>query len=292
MMKRLYISLLMLMLAQVVSLAQVDSLNAAQTFYSKKQLYNAKRCIDAAVNDAVTSKMAYTYYMRGFIYKEIYKNYESTDLHSNAREQAVKSFVTLLPMDTAAEYPEAKQALKFLANSYFNNAAEFFGPDKYKTAIEYFDTYQKYMKIADANFDGRELYINFYQSMASDLNKYFESDRKKYGYLIDDIENTYKKVIAVDSNDAFSHYNLAMLFYNQGVITINAMDPDADFFKIDEIQEEALKYFKRALPYALAAKRLQPKRKEILLALEAIYHVMYEEDKAKLIRAELDALGK
>jgi hypothetical protein len=272
--------------------AQLDSLNAAIKYYSVKDYVKAKTAIDAASANPETANLTHTIYMRAFIYKELYRSLESADKKSPAREEAVKAFARLIPLDTAREYPEARQALRNLASTYFNQCGDFFGPDTYKTAILYFENYDKYMHISDPNANTRDLFINFYQSLATDLNKYFESDRKKYLPLMDEIDNSYKKVLSQDTSDAFSWYNLGMLYYNHGVFVINDMDPDKDFFEIDQIQEKALVFFKRALPYLLKSHQLNPNRKETLQALENIYHALFDETNAAIYHAALEKLGK
>ena len=273
---RIYISAIIVLMASAL-FAQTDSLNAAMNYYSKKELFKARTAIDAATNNPLTMNDPYTMYMRAFIYKEIYRNYESGDKLSPAREEAVKAFSKVIPRDTTNEYPEARQALKALASTYFNQCGDFFGPDSYKTAIRYFENYDKYMHIADPKADTKELFINFYQSLATDLNKLFESDKKKYLPLMDEIDNCYKKVLSQDSTDAFSWKNVALLYYNHGVYVINEIDPDKDFFDIDQIQDKAKVYFMKALPYGLKAHQFKPNDKDIVQMLENIYRALYNQ---------------
>jgi hypothetical protein len=276
---------------QLVAHGQTDSLNAAMKYYSEKDYARAKTAIDAATNNPATANDPYTIYMRGFIYKEIYRNNEANDKMSPAREEAVKAFVRLIPLDTAKAFPEARQALKNLASTYFNQCGDFFGPDNYKTAIQYFENYDKYMHIADPNANTKDLFINFYQSLATDLNKYFESDKKKYLPLMDEIDNCYKKVLSQDSTDAFSWKNIALLYYNHGVYVINQIDPDKDFFDIDQIQDKAKVYFIRALPYGLKAHQFKPTDKDIVQMLENIYRALYNQEEGDKMHALLMKLN-
>lgn len=280
-------------LMQWVAQAQTDSLNAATNYYSKKEYFKAKTAIDAASTDPLTINEPYTWYMRAFIYKEIYRNYESTDKLSKAREEAVHAFAHLIPMDTAnpVAYPEARQALKALSITYFNQSKEFFTPENYKMAITYFENYDKYIHMADPKIDTREPFINFYQSLATVLNNIFESDRKKYLPLMDVIDNSYKKILSQDSTDAFSWKNISLMYYNHGVYVINEIDPDKDFFDIDQIQDNAKEFFKKALPYGLKAHQFKPNDKDIVQMLENIYHALYDEESAAKMHALLDKLN-
>lgn len=282
---------LLFVLMQWCAYAQTDSLNSATLHYSKKEYYLAKTAIDAASTDPSTMNMTYTWYMRAFIYKEIYRTYESGDRNSPAREEAVKAFAKLIPMDTVPEYKEARQALKALAATYFNQSKEYFTPGSYKTAIVFFEKYEKYMKIADPKIDTKEAFINFYQSLATVLNIALEADGKKNLQLMDEIDNCYKKILSQDSTDAFSWKNISLLYYNHGVAVINEMDPDRDFFEIDQIQDKAKEYFKKALPYAQKAHHFKPDDKAIVQMLENIYHSLYDEENAAKMHALLDKLN-
>jgi hypothetical protein len=290
MVKRIVI-VVVLAVVQLFAHAQTDSLNSATTYYSKKELYKAKTAIDHATNDPGTMNMPYTWYMRAFIYKEIYRQYESADKKSPSREEAVRSFAKLIPMDTANEYPEARQALKALAITYFNQSQEFFGADTYPIAIQYFENYDKYMHIADPKANTRENFINFYQALATVLNKVYESDPNKYLPLIEVQDNCYKKILSQDSTDAFSWKNIALLYYNRGVFVINEIDPDRDFFEIDQIQDKAKEFFKKALPYGLQAHKFKPEDKDIIQMLENIYHALFDEENAAKMHALLDKLN-
>lgn len=293
MINRIYISLCVLLMS-ISAIAQVDSLNNAYSYYSKGDYNKAKVAIDAAAKNEATSAMKETWYIRSFIYKELYKRNESDNPKSSFRNEAVIATIKAIELDKDNQYPELKPSLKFIARTYYNDAGQYFTADGYKTAAEYFNLFEKYMLIVDDKYKStkeyRDIKVNFFQSLASAMNTIFESNRDKFKYMFKEIEDTYKIVIAVDTNDSFSFYNLSMLYYNQGVYVINSMDPDNDFFRIDQIQDDAREYFRKCLPYALKAYRLNPNRKEILQALENIYHALYDEENAAIYKEKLKVL--
>ena len=287
--------ILLFALVRLSASAQQDSLNKAIDCYNENKLECARKAIDAAAINPKTSSDPKVHLLRGFIYKDIYKTLEVNDVKSPARIEALKSLMVFLNTDSA-KYNENYQAviktIRYLASQHYNDASKLLNPTDYKTAIEYYELYDKYMNIIDPKWDYKPMYIDFYTGLGPALNDYYENNRQKYPELMDIISNAYKKVIAIDTTNFLSYYNLGMLYYNKGVVLINESSDEIDIVDIDKLQEQALEYFKMALPYMLKAYELNPKRKEVLTALAGIYFSMHEEEKSAAIKAELDKLGK
>ncbi|MEW6468645.1 MAG: hypothetical protein AB1458_06955 [Bacteroidota bacterium] len=283
------------MLLQLAAAAQVDSLNRAIDCYDKNQLKCAQTAIDAASVHPQTSIMPKVHLLRGFIYKEIYKTMEVNNVKSPARDQAIASLIKFIGMDSAKydeNYPAVIKTIRYLASSYYNNAGQMLNPTDYKTAIQYYELYDKYMAMIDNQWNPKIMFVDFYMGLGSGLNDYYESNRSKYPELMEIIGSAYKKVIATDSSNVTAYYNLGMLYYNMGVVVINESSDELDIADLDKVQGQALEYFKLALPYMLKAYALNPKRKEVLIALSGIYFSMHEEEKSAAIKAELDKLDK
>jgi hypothetical protein len=73
---------------------------------------------------------------------------------------------------------------------------------------------------------------------------------------------------------------------------INAMDVSSDIIVIENIQDQAKELFKKALPYALKAYSLNPKRREVLVCLQGIYFSLYEFEKSDEFKAKVEELDK
>lgn len=274
--------------------AQVDSLNKAIDCYNKKDYKCARIAIDAATNDPGTSKLTNTWLIRAFIYKEYFKNYETTDPKSPARDEAVNAMLKVIEMDTTAnkQFADAnlKQSLKYLASTYYNSSTDFFNAEGYPRAIMYYEKYKKCNLAVDPNFDWRPTHIQFYLSLGTAMEAIYTSNRTAYLQFMEITGQQYRKVIEVDTNNVTAYYNLCMLYYNHGVSIINDMSDNVDIMDLDNIQQNALTFFKQALPFALKAYKLDPKRRETLVALSGIYFSMHEDEKSALIKAELDKL--
>lgn len=294
-MNKKIVIVLLLALLRLPAFAQQDSLNKAIDCYNENKLECARKAIDAAVVNPATANDPKVHLLRGFIYKDIYKTQEVNDPRSKTREEALRSLMIFFNSDSAKKdenYPAVVKTIRYLASQYYNDAGKMLNPTDYKTAVEYYELYDKYMAKVEPNWDYKIMYVDFYMGFASGLNDYFESNRSKYPEFVDIISNSYKKVIAVDSNNVTAYYNLGMLYYNIGVVLINESSDELDIIDIDKLQDKALEYFKIALPYMLKAYELTPKRKEVLSALTGIYFSMHEEEKSAAIKAELDKLGK
>lgn len=290
--KLLYISLLLI--CPILGLAQIDSLNKAIDHYMAKDYRRAVKTIDFVASNPTTGAMPNTWYLRGLIYKEYFKNFEATDVRSGARDESVRSFFKVVELDTSKKFVDAdlRQSLKYLGSTYYNTSTDFFNKDGYKTAIEYFEIYKKCYSIADPAFNANPAHLQFYLSLGTAMEEIFTSNRKVNFEFMEITATMFRKVLEVDSVNVSAHYNLCVLYYNQGVSVINDMSDETDILEMDEVQGRALVFFKQALPYALRAYELNPKRRETLVSLSGIYFSLHEEEKEARIKAEIEVLDK
>jgi tetratricopeptide (TPR) repeat protein len=285
--------------------AQRDSVNKAvmilqnQSWSLDVRTKQALEVIDKAITHPDCINDGYAWYVRGFIYKDWYKTFEPQNKKSKTRLDAVdhlKKAFDLLSKDTAAsakEYRSAvKQTLKFLGSTFYNDAGAMLDTVNYKTAIQNYEKFKECILIAEPNYNLRPREMEFKTVLADQYGKLFRNNIKTNKKYFGDAEVTYKSVIALDTNNANAIYNLAMLYYNYGVDIINSMDLDLPIMDVDKIQDEAKDNFKKALPYALKAYALNPKHKEVLVALQGIYFSLYEFDKSDEYKARLEKMEK
>ena len=198
-----------------------------------------------------------------------------------------------LELDTAKEYAaNIKQTLKYLASTFYNDAGSLLDATNYPSAIENYEKAKECFLIAEPNYNLKIREVEFKNALATVYEKVFRSDIKANSQFFGMTEELYKQVIVLDTNNWGANYNLAMLYYNYGVDIINAMDVSEDIIVIENIQEEAKSLFKKALPYALKAYALIPKRREVLVCLQGIYFSLYEFDKSDEFKAKVELLDK
>ena len=292
-------------LAWSESFAQRDSVDKAtfilgdQTTPAEVRTKLALELIDKAIMHPECVNDGYSWYIRGFIYKEWYKAFESQNKKSKTRMDAVdhlKKSLELYKSDTTKSAGETRNAirltLKYLGSTFYNDAGTSLDTINYKTALVNYDKFKECMIAFDANYNIQPYEINFKNVLADQYGKIFRNNIKANQRFFGMAEIIYKEVIALDTNNWGSNYNLSMLYYNYGVDIINSMDIDLPIMDVDKIQDEARELFKKALPYARKAETIKPKHRDVLTCLQGIYFSLYEFEKSDEYKAKLDLIDK
>lgn len=89
------------------------------------------------------------------------------------------------------------------------------------------------------------------------------------------------RILGTDSTNYSANYQLGMLYYEGAVKLIRDTPYEVDLITLDEIQNESVELFRKALPYLERAYRYNPSKKEILSGLSALYFSLNELDKAQ-----------
>jgi len=277
-----------------VSNAQQTEVQAAYTFLQQGDLDKSKAAIDAAVLHAETAEDAQAWYVRGFVYKEIYKQKEKTNKQSPMRLEALNSFKKSLSLDKSDEnVQENVKNIKYLATTLFNDAKDCLDDVDYKIAIIDFDKFIEYYALVDsspANIQQRKIEFNL--AIASVYTKIFESDKQNKLEFLSLAKSTYAKVLDVEPNNISANYNMGILYYNQAVNLINQSDYDLDIVALSDIQDNSIKLFKESLPFMEKAYSLDPKRRETLLGLSGIYFSLNEFEKSNSFKMKLEEIEK
>ena len=285
--------------------AQRDSVNKAVATLQNQLLpldirtKKALEIIDNAITHPDCAKDGYSWYVRGFIYKDWYKTFESQNKKSKTRLDAVdylKKANDLLTKDTssaAKEYRSAtKQTLKYLGSTFYNDAGMLLDTVNYNLAILNYEKFKECILVAEPNYNLRPREVEFKTVLADQYGKLFRNNIKTNKKFFGEAEKIYKAVLPLDTNNFAATFNLAMLYYNYGVDIINSMDLDLPIMDVDKIQDEAKDNFKKALPYALKAYSMKPKKREVIIALQGIYFSLYEFDKSDEFKIKLEKLDK
>lgn len=291
---RIWLTYLM-MLFTAASFAQKERVVKALEFVEAGDFEKAKTEIDAAVLNEATSSDSYTWYVKGFVYKELYKKNEKSNPLSPLRNQAIAALKKSMELDTKGEnINENKQTLKFLATTLNNDAANSINANNPEAAQKAFEKYKETMLLIDPQADLKPKTIEFLLALASMLNSQYQAEqdsaKKEFKFL--GVRNMYQEVLKLDSNNLSANYNLGILFYNKAVNIINNLDYDLDIYALMEIQDNCVAIFKQSLPFMEKALELDPNRVETLKGLEGIYISLNEFEKSNAIRARLDALDK
>ncbi len=281
-----------MMLIPLSSLAQLDPVNLALMAYQKKDLAKAKELLDKSAADSTYGAQARTWYFRGYIYKDLYKEERGKKGGSELRDVSLTSFLKSLELDQKQEFTkDSKQSIRFLASTIYNDAALALDSNDFDQADQNYKRYKELTSITDPEMDFRARDVEFKLYMASKYSIVFDDSTKDTPESLSDrIIELYLDVLSIDSSNVSANYNLAIHYYNQGVQMIEGMDQEDDFEKLFETQELVLELFRKALPYMLKAYELEPNRKATLQGLTGIYYGLSNIEKTEEFKKKLELL--
>ena len=265
------------------------------------ELYNeSKELIDQSVLSEGMNN-AYSWHVRGYIYKEMFKYIDKQDRNSVHRPIAIESFQRAIELDTERKYYHLNvSSLKYMASTYYNDGVILIKNRDEHELMEApiaYKNYKKTYRLVDYTFDFRSYDKKFLKAYATANRKLiedFRNDAKIYNdYLeyFDRVRVSYKQALQIDSLDYGSNYNLAINFYNEAAYRIELLPPETELTDVIILQEGCAELFQEALPYSLRAFKLKPQRKETIKALRAIYYSLMQESKSKLFKDLLDGMS-
>ena len=146
-------------------------MSKAEFYIQKAEFDSAQKYIDIAANHEEFTKQAKVWFYRSFIYKEQYKTKEKQDLNSSLRSECAISIDKLYKIDTANTYlTQAEPLVKYIASTYYNDAARAINNEDYKTALI---ALEEFVYENPQSADGWN-YIGF---VSRNLEKYEDAER-------------------------------------------------------------------------------------------------------------------
>jgi len=261
--------------------------------YSLKnnELDKAKELIDAAAEDSAFLSKPATWYYRGFIYKDLFKRDEASDINSELREKSIEYFTKAYEMEKGSPFSKGcVNAIKYFAQTFYNQSATSFNPNDYPVAVSSFERYKELTKRINPEADFTEKDIQFNLAMGSTLNRIATIDSNNADVNMAKSIECYRKVLSADSNNFSANYNLGIIYYNKGVEIVKKMDYGLDLDGLTKMQDELFEIFRTSLPYMKKAYDLDPRRRETLIGLEGIYFSMNDVEKSELFKKKIEEL--
>jgi tetratricopeptide (TPR) repeat protein len=280
---RNYILTLIVLCLSLVSLAQPGPLAIkAAKLADSGDLIGAQNVIELAL-ESEEAKEAWTWYVKGFILKEIFVEIDNGNVYSKNRELAVESIVKAQELDDENAYSkDIRNALEFLAKTYFNHSVdqhETLDPEMMEGSEAFFVKFKETYLLADPMFDLSSYSVDYYNGLAKSYEKVHAMRSNDQEY-IDASIRYYKLALTLAPENYHANYNTAINYYNLAVNRIKKIDHQTEIIELLMIQEECLILFRQSLPHMLKAHKQNPKRKETLTGLMAIYRAMNEYDKS------------
>lgn len=281
---------LVLLVGGHATFAQPDALVKANGKYQDGDLAGARIILDEAVQSKEHVRTPEAWVLRGFVYKDLYKQSPTSADASMFRDEAMASLYVSTELDTAKEFSQSSiKAYDFLAKTLYNDAARALNELDDQKALAIYGKYRSSILRLDPARDLKDRDVEFNNALGTVYTKQFNQDRNKLE-LFDKAEEAYRHVLELDTQNYGANYNLATLHYNRGVFNIQRISPENDIPSMQGIQNVSREYFIRALPYMLKAFEMNPERKETLLGLEGIYYSLQDAKQSEYYRQLFEAL--
>lgn len=289
-MARSFLIAVMLMLGGMLA-AQGDPLVDALRRYQDGDLAGARKLIDQAVKDPELASDPQAWLLRGFVYKDAFKEEKPGASADELRDEGLGSLITCMELDKENTYRDnAMQAYDFLARTFFNDAAKALNDLDDVRATDLYGRYKQAVQRLDPALDLRMRDVEFYNALGTVHTKRFNQERSRVDRF-DQAVAAYKAVLGLDPENYGANYNLATLYYNRGVYNIQRITSDDDIPTIQQVQDVSKEFFLQALPYMLKAHQMDPERRETLLGLEGIYYSLQDPDRSDKYRKLYEELA-
>lgn len=194
------------------------------------------------------------WYVKGFILKERYKQKEANQRQSNYRYRSVAALKKAREFDTNLEFTaNIDAALQFIAFTYFNDALLRSAEMDSESENEPIDLYKKFEELyKGSEAELKDLKVEFNSKMAEGhYRNWIKNTEDNHHYTL--CLDYYSKVLGLDNRNCTANLNLAIVNYNQGVYMIRKIGAQTDMMDLIAIQDESVKKFKSAIPYAQQA---------------------------------------
>jgi hypothetical protein len=290
-----YLILLACLLSMSATWAQQLPLaNEAAKLCQQKQLDAALEKSEQSLMDAGESADAYTWYVNGYVLKEIYKEREYGLRNSTTRSAALSSFAESMKRKNAQQHlAMTRLALKYLASTYYNDAlqaAQSISENGEKEANELFEAFEKWMSIAEPGISMTGYKKEFTKAIGQ---RYFSLWQRDTDSAVnrDKAIAQYEKILKLDSADVDAYYNLSVIHYNQAVFMYRKINHETDLFDMMTIQEAAAKLIReKALPLMDKAYLLAPEKGEIVHGKIILHRALDHEKDVEYFKQEISRL--
>ena len=297
--KRWYIALVILFTALTAHAQPGGGLREtmkALVFTNEGQLDSAQHYIEKAVASERGKTDPQSWMIRGYVYKAIYKEREKSDKSSPARVKSLDSYYTALNLKAEGEVLQnTTQGIRYLANSYYNDAVTSLNVRDYEISLKNYEDYKVSMLKIEPEQSFVEQDVQYYNVLGSTVYSILadrEPDHKKKNKYIQKALDAYRLVLDMDKRNFSANYNIAVLYYNQGVNKIKEIDPLAPFDTVILRQDQSVELFQKAKPFMLLANRIDGSKREVYIGLSGIYFSLNEVDSSNYYSKQLEQLDE
>ena len=193
---------------------------------------------------------AYFWHISAFINFNIFQKVDNKSPISKARKEAVSAVLKSKELDKDDQYLEHNhQVINVLANGFYNHYVGFLDTINYEKAVEFYQEFRALKLIVNPNEDLSQYEIQFHNMLAQIYKQLYHNDENAIEFIKLAI-SSYENVLAIDPNNYSANKNLGILYHNLGVeIIMKELPIDADLEVVIVMEEKAVNYFSKSLPY-------------------------------------------
>jgi len=253
--------------------------------YKSKNYTNASSYIDTVLTQCPDkSKDAYFLHLCGFINYAIYKEIDGRASTSNSRGLACDYFIKSINYDNKQQFTEKNlQAINSFSISYINDALMILQKMEFKNqekAVSFYNSFKKLKSIAEPNYDFTNISVDFFNGMGRMYKMRYENDKENSKNLLDSCIKYFNNSLALNTNQYTPNYDLGILYHNLGVdIILEELDIDADLEMVILMQEKAVNYFSKSLPFLEKVYKMKPEETSIVQGIAAVYYSLNDMEK-------------
>ena len=287
----LRLPLLSLLLVMISGLAfgQNDKIAEALKALKDGNLDQAKMFIDAVAVHEQTSKLAHTWYYRGYIYYELYKR--DKNVNGPERSLSIDYFKKSIDIELDGKYgANSRSTITNIARTFYNDCVIYLNAKDPENAHKSFEIFLEKIVIADSSFELTPRKIDIYLALGGMYTNLYELNKRTNSTYWGLAKNYFELVLDLDIDNLNGNYNIGILYYNKAVNIINGTDYDIDLVALSDIQDTSITLFKQSLPFMETALKLEPENENTLIGLSGIYFALNEHAKSDQIQQVLKDL--
>ncbi len=290
---RKVIIILTMLIAAPSLFAQDNPLKVAVDFYQAGKLHEAKSAILKCSSEKRWSDDPNTWYLQGFIMKDLYKAAPQGDSSLIYRQLSTAAFQKLIDNEEAKKHhSDAYKNLKYLSSTFYNDAIEAIEKQDVELSKSYFDHFKSNFKLYNdttINIETRE--TEYLLALGTAYTTIYKSDSLKSETNLVGAKSAYEKILTLDSTNTKANYNLAVLYYNEAVNLINQLDYDeVDLVAFSQIEDKSIVLFKQSLPFMEKAYQRNPNDRNTIEGLAGIYFSLRDYDKSNEYKEKLNSI--
>lgn len=253
--------------------------------YKTKNYIDALNYIDTALAQCPDkAEDPYFLHLCGFINYNIYKEIDGQSASSKARLRACDYFIKSINNDNKKQFTALNlKAINSFSISYINDALMILQKSDFKnqnTALKYYNNFKKLKSIAEPDYDFSTISVDFFNGMGRMYKMRYENDKINSKNFLDSCINYFNKSLALNSNQYTPNYDLGILYHNLGVdIILEELDIDADLEMVILMQEQAVQYFSKSLPFLQTVYKMKPEETSIVQGIAAVYYSLNDMEK-------------